>query len=39
MIVRGLCDILVSDYFYPAMLDAMVRLSAERVDPLPVPAL
>lgn len=35
MIARGLCDILASDYFYPAMLGAMVRLSADRVAPLP----
>jgi alpha-D-ribose 1-methylphosphonate 5-triphosphate diphosphatase len=36
MIARGLCDILASDYFYPAMLGAMVRLQADRVAPLPV---
>jgi alpha-D-ribose 1-methylphosphonate 5-triphosphate diphosphatase len=35
MIARGLCDILASDYFYPAMLGAMVRLYADRVAPLP----
>ena len=35
MIARGLCDILASDYYYPAMLGAMVRLHAERVAPLP----
>jgi alpha-D-ribose 1-methylphosphonate 5-triphosphate diphosphatase len=35
MIARGLCDILASDYFYPAMLGAMVRLETERVAPLP----
>ena len=35
MIRRGLCDILASDYFYPAMLGAMVRLAADRVAPLP----
>lgn len=35
MIARGLCDILASDYFYPAMLGAMVRLHADRVAPLP----
>jgi alpha-D-ribose 1-methylphosphonate 5-triphosphate diphosphatase len=34
MIQRGLCDILASDYFYPAMLGAMVRLDADRVAPL-----
>lgn len=34
MIVRGLCDILASDYFYPAMLGAMVRLHSDRVAPL-----
>jgi alpha-D-ribose 1-methylphosphonate 5-triphosphate diphosphatase len=36
MIARGLCDILASDYFYPAMLGAMARLHADRVAPLPV---
>jgi alpha-D-ribose 1-methylphosphonate 5-triphosphate diphosphatase len=36
MIARGLCDILASDYFYPAMLGAMMRLTADRVAPLPV---
>lgn len=35
MIRRGLCDILASDYFYPAMLGAMVRLLADGVAPLP----
>lgn len=35
MIARGLCDILASDYFYPAMLGAMARLHADRVAPLP----
>lgn len=35
MIARGLCDILASDYFYPAMLGAMVRLHADRVAALP----
>lgn len=35
MIARGLCDILASDYYYPAMLGAMVRLNADRVAPLP----
>lgn len=35
MIARGLCDILASDYFYPAMLGAMVRLHTDRVAPLP----
>lgn len=35
MIARGLCDILASDYYYPAMLGAMVRLQADRVAPLP----
>jgi alpha-D-ribose 1-methylphosphonate 5-triphosphate diphosphatase len=34
MIVRNLCDILASDYYYPAMLGAMVRLHADRVAPL-----
>ena len=34
MIARGLCDILASDYFYPAMLGAMVRLHGDGVAPL-----
>jgi alpha-D-ribose 1-methylphosphonate 5-triphosphate diphosphatase len=34
MIARGLCDILASDYYYPAMLGAMVRLHAGNVAPL-----
>jgi alpha-D-ribose 1-methylphosphonate 5-triphosphate diphosphatase len=34
MIAQGLCDILASDYFYPAMLGAMVRLNADSVAPL-----
>lgn len=34
MIARGLCDILASDYFYPAMLGAMVRLHSDAVAPL-----
>jgi alpha-D-ribose 1-methylphosphonate 5-triphosphate diphosphatase len=36
MVARGLCDILASDYYYPAMLGAMVRMSADNVAPLPV---
>ncbi|WP_135449966.1 MULTISPECIES: alpha-D-ribose 1-methylphosphonate 5-triphosphate diphosphatase [Tabrizicola] len=36
MIARGLCDILASDYYYPAMLGAVTRLHADRVAPLPV---
>ncbi|WGV14806.1 alpha-D-ribose 1-methylphosphonate 5-triphosphate diphosphatase [Fuscovulum ytuae] len=35
MIARGLCDILASDYYYPAMLGAMVRLHADNIAPLP----
>ena len=35
MIRRGLCDILASDYFSPAMLGAMVRLLADGVADLP----
>ena len=34
MIKRGLCDILASDYFYPAMMGAMVRLLSDDVAPL-----
>lgn len=36
MIARGLCDILASDYFYPAMLGAVARLRADGVGDLPV---
>lgn len=35
MIGAGLCDILASDYFYPAMLTAITRLLADGVAPLP----
>lgn len=35
MIARGLCDILASDYYYPALLGSVVRLHADRVAPLP----
>lgn len=35
MIARGLCDILASDYYYPAMLGAVVRLLADGVAGLP----
>ena len=35
MVARGLCDILASDYYYPSMLGAVVRLHADRVAPLP----
>lgn len=35
MIRRGLCDILASDYFYPAMMGAVVRLLADGVGDLP----
>jgi alpha-D-ribose 1-methylphosphonate 5-triphosphate diphosphatase len=34
MIARGLCDVLASDYFYPAMLLAVARLKADAVAPL-----
>ena len=34
MIRRGLCDVLASDYFYPAMLGAVVRLLADGVGDL-----
>lgn len=30
MVEAGLCDVLASDYFYPAMLAAVARLDAER---------
>ena len=35
MIKRGLCDILASDYFYPAMLTAVARLRADGCASLP----
>lgn len=35
MIARGLCDILASDYYYPAMLGAVARLFADNIAPLP----
>lgn len=35
MIAAGLCDILVSDYYYPALLSAMARLRADGVLDLP----
>lgn len=35
MIRAGLCDILASDYYYPAMLSAVTRLLADGVAPLP----
>ncbi len=34
MIRAGLCDILASDYYYPAMLAAIARLRADHVGPL-----
>ena len=35
MVTRGLCDILASDYFYPAMLTAIARLLADNHGTLP----
>ena len=35
MIGRGLCDILASDYFYPAMLTAIARLLSDGRGTLP----
>jgi alpha-D-ribose 1-methylphosphonate 5-triphosphate diphosphatase len=35
MFRAGLCDILASDYYYPAMLAAVARLQADGVAPLP----
>jgi len=35
LIRAGLCDILASDYFYPALLAAVSRLLADGVAPLP----
>jgi alpha-D-ribose 1-methylphosphonate 5-triphosphate diphosphatase len=34
MIAAGLCDVLASDYYYPAMLSAVARLLADGVAPL-----
>jgi len=34
MVSEGLCDILASDYHYPAMIEAVARLTAERRGPL-----
>ncbi|MFK7753694.1 MAG: alpha-D-ribose 1-methylphosphonate 5-triphosphate diphosphatase [Sedimentitalea sp.] len=33
MVEAGLCDVLASDYFYPAMLAAVARLDAEKRAP------
>jgi len=35
MVTAGLCDILASDYYYPAMLAAVARLQADGVGRLP----
>ncbi|MFN3273342.1 MAG: alpha-D-ribose 1-methylphosphonate 5-triphosphate diphosphatase [Paracoccus sp. (in: a-proteobacteria)] len=35
LVAAGLCDILASDYYYPAMLAAMARLQADRIAALP----
>lgn len=35
MLAEGLCDILASDYYYPAMLSAVARLAADKAAPLP----
>ncbi len=35
MAAEGLCDILASDYYYPAMLAAVARLQADRIGSLP----
>ncbi len=35
MVAAGLCDILASDYYYPAMLAAVARLRADGVGTLP----
>lgn len=34
MIAGGLCDVLASDYYYPALLSAVARLRADGVAPL-----
>lgn len=35
MVAAGLCDILASDYYYPAMLGAVARLNADGIGRLP----
>ena len=35
MVAAGLCDILASDYYYPAMLAAVARLQANGIGQLP----
>ena len=35
MVAAGLCDILASDYYYPAMLSAVARLQADGIGRLP----
>jgi alpha-D-ribose 1-methylphosphonate 5-triphosphate diphosphatase len=35
MVAEGLCDILASDYYYPAMLSAVARLQADGIGTLP----
>ena len=35
MVAQGLCDILASDYYYPAMLAAVARLQADGIGQLP----
>ncbi len=35
MVAAGLCDILASDYYYPAMLAAVARLQADGIGSLP----
>ncbi len=35
MVAAGLCDVLASDYYYPAMLAAVARLQADRIGQLP----
>jgi alpha-D-ribose 1-methylphosphonate 5-triphosphate diphosphatase len=35
MVAAGLCDMLASDYYYPAMLAAVARLAAEGAGDLP----
>jgi alpha-D-ribose 1-methylphosphonate 5-triphosphate diphosphatase len=35
MVAEGLCDILASDYYYPALLSSVARLQADRIGTLP----
>jgi alpha-D-ribose 1-methylphosphonate 5-triphosphate diphosphatase len=36
MVAKNLCTILSSDYYYPALLHAALRLVRDRICPLPI---